>query len=250
MQKRKFYTVIILLVLAAGVALTTTRCYDDDKDTRVTIHLERNDLAYMGIPPEKHLIDRILEFFSTRAEASFPDPWTETNRTSDCSVTLYVSAGGSAGTEYSIPYDATEYTVIVPSSNATTFTVISSYLTNKNWGGHSTVNLGPGDQDITVKMIPITKIKQHQSFAVNSMELGINYFSTPPSNTSAVNIYKSNSADGEYTKIGTTTSITSEIYFTDSNVVSDNYYYYKVSVSGSDGEGVLSDYYEAYHSYP
>nr|HPJ43243.1 hypothetical protein [Spirochaetota bacterium] len=71
MFSRKITGIMIILLLAAGIAITTTRCYDDKNEARVTIHLERNDLAAMGIQPqpEKHFIDRVLEFFSTRAEA-------------------------------------------------------------------------------------------------------------------------------------------------------------------------------------
>jgi hypothetical protein len=48
MFSRKIYGIMIILLLAAGVAITTTRCYDDKNEARVTIHLERNDLAAMG----------------------------------------------------------------------------------------------------------------------------------------------------------------------------------------------------------
>jgi len=246
MFSRKITGIMIILLLAAGIAITTTRCYDNDKDARVTIHLERNDLAAMGIQPqpEKHFIDRVLEFFSTRAEASTSSPWNSIRQTSSCTVTLQVS--GSSIKTYSIPYDATQYTVIIPSANNITLTIISSISNNKNWGGHTTVDLGPGDHDITIKMIPMTRIGFIE-VNVSSINLGVDYFSTPPSNATSLNVYISNSINGPYSKVETVPIGNFDEWtpYTDnkSSFISGTIYYYKLSISGSDGEGVLSDAY-------
>lgn len=237
MFSRKIFGIIIILLLAAGIAITTTRCYDDKNEARVTIHLERNDLAAMGIQPqpEKHFIDRVLEFFSTPAYAVDPADWLDNHSESGCTVTLYVSSPSHEDQEYIIPYDANEYTIIVPSSINTTFTIVSKYSGQNNWGGKKTLNLGPGEQDITIKMIPMTYFSYLQGSTMYWTEFNL----TPvPANASSYNIYRSDSINGTYSLI-TTLSI-STISFTDPSIISGNTYYYKISVSGSDGEGVLS----------
>ncbi|HOP64894.1 MAG TPA: hypothetical protein PK906_16065 [Spirochaetota bacterium] len=227
MQKRKFYTIIILLVLAAGVALTTTMCYDDnDKDARVTIHLERNDIAYMGIQPEKHFIDRILEFFSTRAEAG---GWDD-DRTD---LTLTVTSDSFYDLTFALPSEAETFTTTVPSGNNITFTITNYFDTigygyQKGWGGHTTLNLGPGDQDIEIKMIPMTWITN-----VNPVQwYGLSQYIT------SYNLYKSTDENGPYSKIVSNTTLTS---YTDNDVSAGHTYYYRVSVNNENGEGVLSD---------
>ena len=243
MFSRKIFGIMIILLLAAGIAITTTRCYDDKNEARVTIHLERNDLAAMGIQTKKHFIDRVLEFFSTRAEAIISYEWTDTNRTVSCSVTLHVTSPSFEEITYPIAYNATEFTIIIPSSKNTTLTIISSITGNKNWGGHQTLDLGPGDQDISIKMIPMTRMTGNDG-SPPAVNIAIDYFDIKPSNASAINIYRSNNINGPYNKIGTITSITNQIlYYDNNNIVSGATYYYKVSVSGSDGEGVLSDVY-------
>jgi len=67
MSGNKIFGIIFMLfITTASAAILSTGCYDDN-EARVTIHLERNDLEALGIQPEKHFVDKVLEFFSTRA---------------------------------------------------------------------------------------------------------------------------------------------------------------------------------------
>lgn len=244
MFSRKIFGIMIILLLAAGIAITTTRCYDDKNEARVTIHLERNDLAAMGIQPQKHFIDRVLEFFSTPAYAVDPPDWLDNHSESGCTVKLYIRSSSYEEQEYSIPYNATEYSVIIPSSNNTTFTLISRYSGQNNWGGKKTLNIGPGEQSITIAMIPMSYFSYLEA---GSTLYWTEFLSNPaPSNASSYNIYRANSINGPYTLIKTLSIST--VSFTDNTLVPGNNYYYKISISGSDGEGVLSDAYTVFYN--
>ncbi len=233
MFSRKALGIMMIIALAAGVAITTTRCYDDDKDARVTIHLQRNDLAYTGQQHEKHLIDRVLEFFSTRAFAV--TGWDGTHY----DLTLSVSSPSFQTVTYSIPLSVTQYSLVIPSANDTTFKATCVSVIGggyKNWGGHKTLNLGPGDQDITLNMIPMTQIT-----ASNGTSISLSWEATDSSgNTLSYNIYRSTSADGEYILIKNVTPATA-LSTTDTPPAAGTYYY-KISVVSTSGEeGVLSD---------
>lgn len=226
MFNKKVYGIMIIIALAAGISITTTRCYDDDKDARVTIHLERNDLANMGIQPEKRLIDRVLEFFSTPAYAVAG--WDSTHG----SLTLKVINESSEELTYSIPTGATTYTVEIPSGNNITLEV-TSYTTggavSTNWGGHTTVNLGPGEQDITIYMIPMTIIIG----AGGSTSLDVNW--EPTSFVTIYNIYRSTSSSGPFALIGTDTVPP----YNDTTALSGVTYYYRISIVNTSGEGIM-----------
>jgi len=84
-----------------------------------------------------------------------------------------------------------------------------------------------------------------------TLDLAIDDFElTQPSNTSSVNIYRSTIINGQYIKIETVGASGSDIVYQNSGVISGTTYYYKVSVSGSDGEGVLSNPYTVVYIYP
>jgi hypothetical protein len=206
MFSRKITGIMIILLLAAGIAITTTRCYDDKNEARVTIHLERNDLAAMGIQPqpEKHFIDRVLECFSTRAEASIG--W-EDIRTNNLALTI--TSPSFEKISLTLPAGTTTYSIVIPSSKNVKFTVthefpsMVTYTDEKNWGAHSTIDLGSGEQDINLKMIPMTYIISvilEEPIQVNWETA--NMYSTIVS----YKLYRSKSADGDYEFIGTTSN--------------------------------------------
>jgi len=202
MFSRKITGIMIILLLAAGIAITTTRCYDDKDEARVTIHLERNDLAAMGIQPqpEKHFIDRVLEFFSTRAEAG---GWQDI-RTND--LTLTVSSPSFEDKIFTLPAGTTTYSISIPSSNDVTITVTHEYWETfsgtpayqKNWGGEITIDLGPGDTEVPIQMKPMTWITD---VTVATGLLVTWYSSSIHSSVTSYNLYRSLSINGPYTII-------------------------------------------------
>lgn len=240
MFSRKIFGIMIILLLAAGVAITTTRCYDDDKDARVTIHLERNDLAAMGIQPKKHFIDRVLEFFSTRAEAG---GWQDI-RTND--LTLTISGHSYEDKVFTLPSGTTTYSISVPPANDLTITATHEYWETysgppdayeKNWGGEIKIDLGPGDHEVSIQMKPMTWIT---NVSVATGLLVSWYSSSIHSSVSSYNLYRSLSIDGPYTKIYTSPSSAISSY-TDTATVVGTRYYYRLSTNSTYGEGVMSD---------
>ncbi len=237
MFSRKIFVIIIILLLAAGVSITTIRCYDDDKDARVTIHLERNDLAAMGIQPQKHIIDRVLEFFSTRAEATTVPEWFDIRT----DLTLTVTSTSFDDMTFTLPANAQTFTVNIPSGSETTFTVTSQTdwlnpINNiqKNWGGQYTTKLGPGDMKISITMIPMTYIITVDPPSTVTIDWAVYSISTVVP-VSSYKIYRSTTIDGNYSLVSTTTSDT----YTDP--YSGTRYYYRISCVTARGEGVMSD---------
>lgn len=233
MFSRKIFGIMIILLLAAGIAITTTRCYDDKNEARVTIHLERNDLAAMGIQPQKHFIDKVLEFFSTPAYAVFG--WDGTHY----ALTLSVSSPSFETFTFNIPLGVTQYSLIIPSGNNTIFTATCVSITGggyKNWGGEKIIDLGPGEQDLQLTILPMVNLGV-------SSDTSTVYLSWDSSSdftgTQSYNLYRSTEIDGKYSFlkniVDTTTPNT-----TDVKPVSGRYYY-KLSVVTTYGEGVKSD---------
>jgi len=243
MFSRKITGIMIILLLAAGIAITTTRCYDDKNEARVTIHLERNDLAAMGIQPqpEKHFIDRVLEFFSTPAEAA--STWDGGHY----DLTLSIICSSFETITVIIPAGTNQYSLILPTANNVTFTITSYYDTGgfKNWGGHKTLNLGPGDQDITINMIPMVYISN--AFGGTS-DISLEWYSTSASgNTQSYNIYRSTSSNGTYLFIKNVLPTSSPESTID--IPSPGTYYYRITVVTTNGEeGVPCDYRSATRS--
>ena len=226
-----------LLILTVFISLfSVTGCYKDD-EARVTIHIQRNDLVSQKPVQKKWFIDRILEFFSTAAEASFPPLWNSTHG----DLTLTVSSSSFNNMIYTIPSGATSYSVIVPAGNSVTFTITSTYNSVKNWGGYSTQNLKPGeDTDITINMSPMLNLLLEAFSTSIQIQWDV---AGMPSHVTSFRVYKSINQNGPYEFIGTGSIIMTDTYsITDNNVIFGTTYYYRVSaVSTSYGEGVLCD---------
>lgn len=237
MRKIKISGIIIMLIsITTSVLIFNTGCYDDDKNARVTINFQRNDLAVKDIKTDKHIIDRILEFFSTPAYAVIG--WDSTPG----ELTLTVS--GIETITYNIPSDATSYTITTTPAIGVTFEIISTTLGGnvpKNWGGHETVTIFPGDNVVSINMIPMTQI-----YSVNiASGLEVNFSTYAPTAwVDSYKIYRSDSADGPYSVIGTTAST----IYSDTTVVMGHTYYYKISVIYNGKEGVLCDYVSALYN--
>jgi len=226
MSGNKIFGIIFMLfITTASAAILSTGCYDDN-EARVTIHLERNDLAFQKELKQKRVIDKILEFFSTPAEAVTAPPWIETHG----DLTLLIKSSSFETKSFSIPTPDVTYTVVVPAVNQVTFEVISISGVTKNWGAHTTIDLIPGDQDVNINMIPIPQI--------NLLGGDIAWSDTSLStNTQSYNLYRSNSSNGPYSLLINTVS-NGYSYSPPSGTT-----YYKVSIMSTSGEeGVLSDY--------
>jgi hypothetical protein len=90
---------MILILITASAVILSSGCYQDDGDSRVTIHLERYDLSSNDIKHDKRFIDRILELFSTPAEAGAFWSNVKTDLTISTGVRYYyrVSTVGTMG---------------------------------------------------------------------------------------------------------------------------------------------------------
>jgi hypothetical protein len=219
-MKQKITGLLILIVFIS--MFSVTGCYNDN-EARVTIHIVRNDLVGQKPVQKKWFIDRILEFFSTAAYGKWYDNHTDP-------LTLTISSNSFEDKVYTIPAGATTFSTIIPTGNNITFKITHYYISQSqmNWGGIITTDISPGEQDITIKMIPIIIILYHNCCNY----VGWMWDSTPPANATGYYIYRI----AMVTPIG-------ESSYTDNDVtlVMDTTYYYKVSIYGSDGEGVLSD---------
>lgn len=233
MFKQKIFGIVLVIILAgAGGIIFNTGCYDDSQ-ARVTIHLERNDLAVNRLHNDKKIIDLIMEFFSKRAEASLPPPWSNTQG----SLNLVITSPAFDKKTFSIPIGVTTYSTIIPAANDVTFEVISTVSSIKNWGGHTTVSVRPGEQNVTIKMIPMTYF--HEYYCCNTISW---VPTTPaPANADSYVIYRSLNSNGPYSILKTIPNITTGTDIDTFNMEMDTTYYYKIAVSGSDGEGLLSD---------
>lgn len=239
MNFRNFGVIITILVIALLTAgIFSSGCYMGDDETRVTIRLQRNDLGMNNYIPEKRMIDRVLEFFSTRAEAVTAQLWSDVKG----DMSLVVSSSSFQDKTYTIPAAATTYSVIVPAVSNVTFTLIAVDGGKKNWGGHTTVSLVPGEVELFIKMIPMVAFFYQEGNILHFYNF-YNGDGTPPptpNNVDGFYIYRAVDIDGQYERIAILPETDST--FTDSDPLEiGSTYYYKISVFGSDGEGVLSE---------
>lgn len=235
MNTKRTCAVLVIVFAITGFTLFSLNCYNDD-ETRVTIHIQRNDLAALGIQPEPEpgIIDRILNFFSTPAEAGA----TWSNMRTD--IVLTVTSDSFGEKTFTLPANATSFTTTLPSGSDTVFTIRSWYLDSATsrdqvyWGGQINVVLGPGEQEISIQMKPMSWIwsaspstgSVYLSWVTGGYTITINSY----------NIYRSSSINGTYDKIAS--NVTS---YTDTGVVAGTTYYYKVSTNSSLGESILSE---------
>lgn len=233
MSGNKIFGIIFMLfITTASAAILSTGCYDDN-EARVTIHLERNDLAFQGDLKQKRVIDRILEFFTTPAFAVAG--WDSSHG----ELTLKIRSSSFSEMTYPIPQSATTYTVTVPAGQSITFEVIS-YTTGGavpyNWGGHKTLDIDPGEQDLTLNMIPMTLITNIPTGSILTV-----YWEQPTAWVTNYRLYRSDSPEGPYVKIGSDISST-QSSTSGGTTLMGNTYYYKLSVVYNGEEGVMSAY--------
>lgn len=234
MFKQKIFGIVLVIILAgAGGVIFNTGCYDDS-EARVTIHLERNDLAGNSLQKDKRIIDRVLEFFSKKAEASAG--WDGTHGP----LTLTVTSSNFETLIFSIPATAISYTVVIPIHNNVKFEIYSTTSANnvpKNWAGGAIADIVVGDNNINLTMLPMTKISSFLGSPGSIPTLTIYWESSSPMVTS-YKIYRATSPEGSFVNIGSTAGTS----FVDSTGTPNVLYYYRISTVSTLGESVLCDY--------
>ena len=245
MNMKKFSAAVVLLFTFTGLTLLSLNCYNED-DARVTIHLERNDLAATGIQPgsELSVIDRILNFFSTPAEATSVPQWND-DRTD---LKFTVMNGKTTVMTATIPANATSYTTFIPAGyNATIIITAKTDWLNpvgnihNCWGGQTVTELKPGeDIEITIQMIPMTYISD-VNLGTSTIDIfWQTYQITSVKAVSGYRIYKSTEIDGDYSYLTQTTGSGFGEAYNPSNPPSSKYYY-RVSCLVGSVEGVMCD---------
>ena len=232
----KNITRILVLLLIITASVLTSSCYNDENgDAVVTIHLERNDLAANGIQYKEGIIDKILNLFSSRAEAS-GTIWPS----GKSNLILSITSDSFDKKTFTIPPASTSYTITLPAESTAALTITSNddwniYTTDpnqKNWGGQTTSTFKSGEQDITIQMLPMTYITS----AYRSTNNTINFIFTNspdymPTTVKSYKLYRSASIDGSYVYVKPTT--TSPV-----NDTVGGAYYYRVSTVCDLGDGV------------
>lgn len=224
--------IVVLFITATSAAIFNTGCYKDTNEARITIHLERHDLAFQKEMKQKKIIDRVLEFFSTPAYAG--STWFDVRD----DLTLIVTGETFTEKIFTLPANSTTYSIILPANENVKFRITSQYTTDfngvqKNWGGETIVFLSSGESDVIVKMLPMTFI----TGLGGSTEINISWLTMGiPAYVTTYNVYRSTSADGTYSYIGSNAS-----FLMDITALSGITYYYRVSAVTSYGEGIMSD---------
>ena len=230
------YKIILksIIPIILGILVLSTSCYKDDGDAIVTIHFKGNNIAANA--QQKHIIDRILEFFSKPAYAAWNYPCNRLTLTisgRNIQEQFFDTGNISSGiTDYT-------FTASVPSGNDVTFEVLS-YNTNSNkpnWGGGKIVTLRPGNQGIDIAMIPMTEITNLASIG-NSVTITLDNITQ--SYCTGYNIYRSTEANSNYQLIGYIANATGTLSYIDNSVNNYMTYYYRISAINSNGtEGLL-----------
>lgn len=179
---------VILLLMGCSIVLFQ-RCASYDT-TRVTINFGSHQTGHIA-PPET-LIDKFLNIFISKVYAK-GSPW-DPNHTS---VIITVTGPEIEPIQFNVPPSAASYSMILPAGDSRRITVIAYDGTERNTGGHVTLNLKGGEEvNATIRMLPIpTNIHAWSP----PDELAWDYPSALPGITVIrYNIYESSTFDGDY----------------------------------------------------
>jgi hypothetical protein len=233
MKKKSVQTILVLVLLFVTLCVFSG-CFSGDT-ALVTIHIEgRNTAAAEHIVKPKSLIDRFLMLFSSPAYA-----WSYTPD----SLTITVTGSGMEPIEYTpenFSDESAEFTFEIPAGPQRLFTIITANGDSGiNWGAQATVTLTAGQETYLIfKMIPITQIFAGSEGTYNFITID----TVDASNASEYRIYRSTSANGPYSLTGiepVDTGYPSSTYYDSS--YPPGTYYYRVSIYGSNGEGIMSE---------
>jgi formylglycine-generating enzyme required for sulfatase activity len=236
-KSKLFLKTIISIILGATILLSG--CNKDEGYATVTIRFKDHSISTNS--SQKHIIDRILEFFSKPAYAAWNFPC---NR-----LTLSISGDNIEDQFFDTGHIAGgigdhTFTAVIPAVDNVSFQVLSynGTETQPNWGGISTVSLRPGNQDVDITIIPMTRIT-NIGYAGNSVTITFDGI-TSANYYSGYNIYRSTDANRGYELIKKNMTVggtpSSAVY--NDTAPNNITYYYRVSVISKDGvEGLLCD---------
>lgn len=228
MKKRIMAITITLLVATAG-ALTLVQC-DHSNMARVTIHIQNELYAQKN----ESVIDKLLNLVNTNLYAAAG--WSSTVD----GLTLKVSGSDIETIIADISPTSESYTIEVPAGAERTFTLLSSTSSGAvgtNWGGRIIEYIEPGENSLTIEMIPMTKITNGFSSAP---EIYVAWESVSIDASTSYNLYRANSENGTYVKTDASPFTGSNTYDS-GDFVEGQYYYYKIQVIADGKEGLLSE---------
>ena len=230
--KKSVLLIAIFIITIVSAGIFNSGCYLGDDETRVTIRLQRNDLGMNYYIPEKRMIDRVLEFFSTPGYAG---GWVDERN----NMVLSIISTSFDDIIINLPSGATSFTTTVPSASNVTFRITAEGDRigdgiQKMWRREKVISLTPGDLEISISMIQMTWI----TGASGSTEMNVSWYSNP-SYVIAYKIYRSLNEFGNYEYLGTVNYPSTS--FQDFSALLGVTYYYRVRTVSSYGEGVMSD---------
>jgi hypothetical protein len=223
----------IPLTLSLVLVILFGSCANENTTT-VTLNFDTSHISFNNKVKELPLIDKFLCFFSGTAYAV--TGWNGVTT----KITLSIIGQDMDTITADIPFiysgaSTTSYTVTVPSGSKRNFTIVTTALEGdvpKNWGGQTVVDLAPGDDvKLTINMIPMTLVYLYTTSDMN-------FYSVSYTGGQGYNIYWSATRNGNYSLLTTATPITAS-WKANANPPGG---YYKISVFGTTGEGVLSPY--------
>jgi hypothetical protein len=246
MRKRRLVFSLSAFILLA-VFLMPACDFLNNGDARVTIYFSQSGMALrqMKEPVEVSFLERILRFFVTPAEAAM---WDSSHPGSgNFKVTI---TGEGINRTVTLPAGTASYSATVPSEVNLVFSVIYSYGVTAlitNWGGRREAVLRPGAEAVmNISMLPIISIygdtlDQQQramilhDYVDSSLDMG--------GVITEYRLYRSNVTGGPYRLVTTEPFAggADDIVVTDPETLSPSQYYYRLSVYGPSGEGLLSD---------
>jgi hypothetical protein len=235
-MKKKVIAITITLMVATAGALTLVQC-DHSNMARVTIHIQ-NDLYAQK---SESIIDKLLSIISTDAYASNWESFHDLGK-----ITLTISGNDMGTIEANIPPTSATFSTEVPAGSQRTIRLIydneGNYgAVNKTYGAEKTLSLTPGDNEVSVMMLPITEISSASRIDFD-IQVSWEWVSLT-GKTITYNIYRSLSENGTYIKANETPETLTN-YLDESGFTVGETYYYRVSVLTDGVEGLLCEPYE------
>lgn len=236
---KNFTRLLTIGILLIGLSYTPGCSYSDT--AIVTIRLEQVNSAG-HLMRQRSILDRLCSLFVSDAYAYSPGPSVAWASGRD-SLNIIVTGEGIGTINFSMPPVQSEFTFEVPSGKQRKITVVTANTTDPNytginWGGHTVVDLNPGDEtNLTITMLPMTKINVIDKPYPSTLAPNWNQVSGVAV-VLGYRLYRSTSPDGPFSLVGSP----SAYYYEDGSVTTGVTYYYKVSVYTASSEGELSEY--------
>jgi len=227
------------VAIAAMVLVSVPACYFSGDTARVTINVGKPPALASHVQAKPGLFSRILAFI-TLSNNAYADPapydWYE--------IALTVTGDGMDPIEIQIPAETGKASISLPVGERTFTVVVTGDAGNRLYGAIKTVQVsGSNTIDMILGPLPSAPGIYVDLHNESTAEVFVDEWST-----AHLVIYKSNSLNGTYTKIGTVTQNLSETLL-DGNVVQDATYYYKASGLNEFGEGNFSGVYVYTHDW-